>query len=223
MKYFILFCSIFIASCSAQKSVISDYNSEGFAIASLKGSSIRLHVNPVIDANRFGNAFEKEYPSKKLFCSSLSDDLKKRLGTFSTVSIDTNSDVDNLFINQSALSDQGAAIKGVFEQMNENYLLGIKQVILSQDVNQNARSSQAPTAASAPRGRAPIRSSSPTGIKTNDCVMKIVVEVWSVKEKKKVAEFTSIGQSKIVLLAFGRAINEALEESVSNIADYIEE
>ena len=77
-------------SCSAQKSIVSDYNSEGFNIISLKGSSIKLYVNPVIDIGEFRKSFENEYTSNNLFCSFLTTKLKETLSSFSTIYSDPN-------------------------------------------------------------------------------------------------------------------------------------
>ena len=91
-------------SCSTQKNILLDYNSEGFDITSLKGSSIRLHINPVIDGGEFWKAFENEYPLNILVYSILSNELKEKLSRFSVIHIDTNANMDNIFLNQS-LSD----------------------------------------------------------------------------------------------------------------------
>jgi hypothetical protein len=223
MKYFILTCSIFIISCSVQKSIFSYYNSEGFNITSLKGSSIRLYINPVIDIGEFRKSFENEYTSNSLFCSILTNKLEEKLSRFSMIYIDPNVNMDTLFLNQSILENNSTRVKGLFEQINENYLLGIKRVVISKSVDQNPQTPPANTSVSTPRNRMTVGSSTNEIKKADACVIKIVAEVWSVKEKKKVAEFTSIGQSKIFLLMYGRALNEALEYSVSNLANYIEE
>lgn len=223
MKYFIIICSIFMMSCSTQKNILLDYNSEGFDITSLKGSSIRLHINPVIDGGEFWKAFENEYPLNILVYSILSNELKEKLSRFSVIHIDTNANMDNIFLNQSLSDGNGPRVKELFEQTNENYLLGIKRVIVSKDINKDNQTPINNTSVNTRNSRT-AGGSSANGIKKADaCVVKIVAEVWSVKEKKKVAEFTSIGQSKIYLQMYGRALNEALEYSVSNLADYIEE
>jgi|WetSurMetagenome_2_1015567.scaffolds.fasta_scaffold26609_3 hypothetical protein len=222
MKYIILTCSIFIMSCSVQKNILSDFNSEGFNITNLKGSSIRLYVNPVIDIGEFGKSFENEYTSNSLFCSILTDKLKEKLNRFSMIYVDPNVNMDTLFLNQS-ISDNNNRVKGIFEHVNENYLLGIKRVVVAKSVDQNPQTPIANTPVSSSRNRMTVSSSSNEVKKTDACVIKMVAEVWSVKEKKKVAEFTSIGQSKIFLRMYGRALNEALDYSVSNLASYIEE
>ncbi len=222
MKYFILTCSIVIMSCSGQKSIVSDYNTEGFNITSLKGSSVRLYVNPVMDPGEFQEPFENEYPSNKLFYSLLTDKIKEKLGRVATISTDPNINMDIVFLNQSS-SEDSTRVKGLFGQINESYVLGIKRVTISKHVDQNPQAP--PTAASVnpPRMRSGGGSSTKEVKQADDCVMKIAAEVWSVKEKKKVAGFTFIGESKIFLMMYGRAFNEALENSVSNLADYIEE
>ncbi len=223
MKYFILTCSIFIISCSAQKSILSDYNAEGFNITSLKGSSIRLYVNPIIDVGEFGKPFENEYTSNSFFPSILTNKLEEKLSRFSKIYIDSIANMDALFLNQSISDKNSSKVKGLFEQMNENYLLGIKRVVISKKVDQNPQTPVTNTSVSTPRNRSTVESSTNKDYKVDDCVIKIAAVVWSVKEKKIVAEFTSIGYSKIFLLMYGRAINEALENSVSNLVNYIEE
>ena len=223
MKCYFLLCSIIITSCTLQKSILSDYNSEGFIITSLKGSSIRLYVHPIIYAGEFGKSFENEYSSNGHFCSILTNELKEKLSRLSTIYIDNNIDMDSLFLNQSFSDGKSTRSKELFEQINEKYLLGIKRVVISKDVNQDPQVITTNMQVSAKNSRAAAGSRTNKIKSADDCVIRIVAEVWSVKEKKIVAKFTSIGQSKIYLLMYGRALNEALENSVSNIAEYIEE
>ena len=223
MKYLIFLCSIFIMSCSLQKSVLSDYNSEGFNITSLKGSSIRLYVYPVIDIGEFRKPFENEYTSNSNFCSFLTNNLKEKISKYSTISTDSDVSLNVLFLNPSISDNNTTKVNGVLEQLHENYLLGIKRVIISKDVKQNPQTIETNTTVNTSRNRTAGGGRTNELKKVDACVIKLVAEVWSVKEKKRVAEFTSIGESKIVLMAYGRALNEALESSVSNIADYIEE
>ncbi|MBN1398452.1 MAG: hypothetical protein JXA06_10515 [Bacteroidetes bacterium] len=225
MKYSILICSIFIMSCSVQKSIISNFNAEGFDITSLKGSSIRLYVNPEISSSEFEKVFNSEYPSNIIFFSSLGSKIKNMLESYSIVVIDANAYTDNYFTNQSNPNDNAARINELLTKTNESYLLRIKKVEISRSVDQTPQNLLANAPVSAPsRGRSSSSSASTKDIQRADkCTAKISAEVWSVKEKKKVAEFASIGQTEIILLMHGRALNEALENSVSNMADYITE
>ena len=223
MKYFILTCSIFLMSCSGQKSIVLDYNMDGFNITSLKGSSIRMYVNPVIDSGEFGTSFKNEYASNSLFCSILTTKLKEMLGRFSTIYVDSNATMDTLFLNQSISNINSTRVKGPIEHIDEFYLLGIKRIMISKSVDQNPQASLTNTPLNTPRNKSNSGASPNEVKKTDMCVIKIVAEVWSAKSKKKVSEFTSIGESRIFLLAYGRAFNEALDYSVSHLADYIEE
>ena len=145
------------------------------------------------------------------------------LGKFSKIYIDSIASMESLFLNQSISDNNSSKVKGLFEQMNENYLLGIKRVVISEKVDRNPQEPISDIPVSTPRNRPTVGSSPKEVKKANDCVIKIVAEVWSVKEKKKVAEFTSIGESKIILMMYGRALQESLESSVSNLVNYIEE
>jgi hypothetical protein len=63
----------------------------------LKGSSLRLYVNPVVDIREYKMFFEKEYPSISQFNSSLTEKLNDALSKFSPVSIDKDVHTDSLF------------------------------------------------------------------------------------------------------------------------------
>jgi hypothetical protein len=219
MKYFVFLYSVLIISCSGEKSIISDYISEGFDITSLKGSIIRLYVNPVIDIREYKLIFESEYPSNALFNSLLTDKIKNELSKYSTVHIDKNVTLDSLLLNQSNTT----IVKGIFEQVRENYFLGIKKVVLSNSITQGPQM-QVSSSVGNTRGRsAPESNRTVEGKRKETCVIQITAEVWSVKEKRKVAEFTSKGQSPVFLLSYGVALKNALEYSVTHLSNYIEE
>jgi hypothetical protein len=224
MKYFVLLCSVFLLSCSAEKNIISDYTLEGFDITRLRGSSLRLHVNPVVDLREYKKFFEMEYPSTMQFNTSLTDKLKEALGKFSPVSIDKDVQMDSLFLNQPSSERRTALIKRIFENAHEDYAIGIKRVVLfnsiTQEPSQQVSSSTVNTKGQ--RGTTETTRTVEGKIKV-ECVIQMNAEVWSVKEMKKVTEFTSIGQSPVFLLSFGVAINKALEYSVIHLSDYVKE
>jgi hypothetical protein len=224
MKYFVLLSSILIMSCSLQKTILTDYNSEGFDITSIKGSSIGLHVNPVINAGPLRKEFESKYLSDNAFCSFLSGKIKEKLDKFTTVRIDTEASTDDLFRSQSISEENISRAKGLSERTNDNFLIGIRKVTISISMDQNSPPPESAASTGNVRGRqGPVQGRKSEIIKPEDCEIRIVVEVWSVKEKKRVAEFTSIGQSKAFLMMYERALDEALDNSVSSLADYIRE
>jgi hypothetical protein len=225
MKYLIFLCSLCLLSCSMQKNVLQEYQSEGFTISSLKGSSILLHVNPDIDPGIFKQVFDAEYRTPQVFCTKLTDGLKEQLGSRAVVHMDASESLDSLFLNRSQSKENIEKATMMFDKTGEKYIVGIKRVMIAQKIDQNEQLSQSTTAMSVSRGGRSSGSSSSTnsGIKTSDCTIVVTVEVWSVAEKKKVSQFSSIGESKIFLAMYGRAFNEALDNAISNMVDYIHE
>jgi hypothetical protein len=223
MKYFTLLCSIFIMSCASQKNIVSNYNSEGFDITSLKGSSVRLCINPIVDAGMFARSFDDEYKSNGRFWNILADKLKDKLEGFSTLSVEMSGPLASLITNQSPQDNTDPHVKALFNQTKENYVIAIKRVIVSRNANQESRTDFSNTDAAPSRGRPAPKSNAPQRTSMDACVMKLVAEVWSVKDQKKVAAFTAMGQSKVILMAIGHALNDALDNSVSNFADYVKE
>ncbi len=222
-KYLTLLCAIFFLSCSGQKNVQVGYRSDGFRFSDLKGSSVRLNVSPVIDPGMFAGAFDREYYSTYRFNNRLTGILKEKLGNFSKVTVDSSDATGDFFFIPVSSDRENPKVKQLFEKMGETYLVGITQVVFYRNAAQASQSPQISVSTTTTRSRPMTRTSTLNdGIQTSECATKIVGQVWSVKERKKVAEFSSVGESKVHVFMYGRAMNDALEESLTHAADFID-
>jgi hypothetical protein len=212
MKYFLSLYLLLFVACTTQIKIISDYNSEGFVITKLKGATIRLYASSTIDVQQLKDDFDKMYPSKPMFDSIITNQIKNNLSKYATISITTNEDMENIFSIKSFSDDRIKKVKEIFENATEDYFVGIKKVTITM-----ITSTTSPKTVSTGTGNMAF-----DGKYEEDCAVKITTEIWSVKEKMKVAEFTSIGRSSVFLLAYGGAIHKALNYSLTHLTNYIE-
>jgi hypothetical protein len=222
MKYLFVICSFFIVGCASAPKIISDYNSEGFNITYLKGSEIRLFGSSNIDVLEFKKSFISEYESKEKFDSIFTSQLKESLNKLATVSIGNKADMNQLFLDQSFEDDHVAKVKEAFETAKESYFLGIKKVTISNSFTYYPQVPMAPTTFSTPGGKVSMGGGFTGGGEMEKCIVEIKAEVWSVKDKKRVIEFTSIGDKSVIFFNYGSTLKSAVKDAMTNLCNFIE-
>jgi hypothetical protein len=222
MKYVFCLFLLFCIGCAPAIKIISDYNSDGFAITDLNKTTARIFVKTNVEVLEFKKSYENEYATSARFDSAFGSQLAASLNKVMNISsVDTN-ELANLFIDQSFSDDRIIKVKGIFESAKENYFLGIKKVIISNKTTNSPGAYTPPTTMSTPGGSVSFGGGTTGGYTSEDCVVTARVEVWSVKEKKKVCEFTSIGKSTVTFFAYVTALKDAVKDAIDNIRIYVE-
>jgi hypothetical protein len=221
MKYSIAVFLLLIASCTPTRKIVSDYNSEGFDIRKVKGSNIRLFVSGNVNVDEFKNSFESEYKSKAAFDSIFTNQLQLKLNNIAKVSYVKNDDLDKIFMDQSFSEEKLVKVKEVFESATEDYFLGIKKITISNSMTNNGSYYTPPTTVTTPTGNTSFGGGWFGGGQSEECVVILKAEVWSVKDRKKLSEFTSIGSSTVILFLYGTSLKNAVEDAILNLYNYI--
>lgn len=222
MKYIMIVSLLFLVSCIPSIKIISNYNSSEFSISELNGSSARLYVNQHVDILEFNKSFENEYKSEARFDSIFTNQLKVELDKLMMISISTADEIGNIFMDSSFSDAEVAKVKESFEKVNEKYFITIKMIVISNDLSYSAPNYIAPTIVSTPSGRMSVGGGFWGGGQSENCVVTIKAEVWSLKEKKKLSEFISIGKEGVTFFAYGTALKGAVKDAISNFSNYIE-
>lgn len=223
MKFVIGICLLFFVGCFPPQSIISRYNSKGFSITQLKGSNVRLYVTPVVDVLEFQNSFRNEYGSRSKFDSLLTSRVKDILTNIATTSIDTSNETEKIFFDKSLPEEKAEKAKAVFESANENYFIGIKEIVISNSIKNDPINYSPSTTISTPGGKVSVGGMPSGGGMSESCVVSVQVEVWSVKDRKRLTEFTAVGQSGVTFFAYGTALKNAVNEAILNLSNYIVE
>lgn len=223
MKFVIGICLLFFVGCIPPQSIFSSYNSKGFAITQLKGSNVRLYVTPVVDVLEFQNSFRSEYGSRSKFDSLLTSRVKDILTKVATTSIDSSNETEKIFLDKSLPEEKVENAKEVFESANENYFIGIKEIVISNSIKTNPINISPSTTISTPGGNVTVGGMPSGGGTSESCVVSVQVEVWSVKERKRLTEFTAVGQSGVTFFAYGTALKNAVNEAILSLSNYIVE
>jgi hypothetical protein len=221
--YLIAASLLFLVSCSPTIRIVTEYNSDGFIITSVNGSKARLYVSSNVDVLEFRRSFDSEYKTKSQFVSTLSDNLIEKLATLAVVSKGDSSETDMLFLGQSFSEDRIAAVKGKFESANEDYFIGIKKVVISNSLTSTGPHYFPPTMVSTPGGSMPVGGGFVGGGQSEACVVTLRAEIWSVRHKRKVSEFTSVGRSTVFLFRYGTALTDAVDDAIKSLCRYVKE
>ncbi|MFA6455651.1 MAG: hypothetical protein WCW40_02425 [Bacteroidota bacterium] len=222
MKYLLMISLLCLASCvPAPLVILSDYHSDNFTITQLNGVTARVYVHPDVDVLEFRRSFESEYGDSTRFISAFTQLLTDSLKKVMTITDSRTDSFNVIFINQSFSEERINAVKAIFDSASEDYFIGIKKVTISNSTTVNAPHYIPPTMVTTPRGSMPVGGGFMGGGSSEECVVSLKVEVWSVKERKKVSEFTALGRSTVIFFANGSALKSAVRYSVKNLCKYI--
>jgi hypothetical protein len=225
MKYLLLAVSLIIVGCGPSHRIILDYNADEFVVTKIKHTQVKLFVDTCVDVLEFKVSFINEYHSKAEFDSIFAFQLMKEWSKSLTVTkVDTN-ELRVIFSEQSYSDENIKRVKEIFEAASESYFIGIKKVYISNEIKEPAIPIyQAPMIVSTPK--CPISYGGGFvggGGQTEDCVVDIKTEIWSVKDRKKVSEFDAISQYPVTLpFAYGTALKSAVKLVISTLCNYIE-
>lgn len=223
MKLWILFILpviFFFASCIPALSYRSDYNAEGFNVKQLKGSSVRLYVNPTVDLLEFKVSFASEYKTEKKFISKFVDELKDTLSKSMIISTDSLEKIEEIFQEQLAPNQKDEKVRASLEKINEQYFIMISKIIISNSYNSTSATYSPGVRVSTPGGPMTVGGGMSGGGKIENCVVTINAEIWSVKEMKKVSRFSAFGDKGVFLFAFGTALKAAVNDAIINFCKY---
>jgi hypothetical protein len=224
MKYLLLAMSLIFVGCGPSQKIILDYNADGFVITNIKQTQTKLFIDTCVDVLEFKETFNNEYHSKTEFDSIFSSQLTKELSKSLTVAkVDTN-ELRIIFSDQSYSDENIKRIREIFEAARENYFVGVKKVFISNDLKELGPTYRAPNTVSTPSGRMSYGGGYVGGGGyTEECVVDIKVEIWSVKDRKKLSEFDAISQYPVTLpFAYGTALKGAIKLAISSLCNYIE-
>jgi hypothetical protein len=202
-----------LLNCIASQKVTLSYKDPSFTFGEIKsGVTVKVVVADNIDLRDFQNSFEKEYQSDQAFISIISRqiaDSMKAILRCDAVPADNSQDAATLAdagIDKTAVN----RIQELLGNTNEDYYCVVNTVTIA-----NRRVTTAPMPMAGPASTRIPGGSSETAMVT------IHVEIWNIKEKKKVLLYAAMGESPVTLMFYGTALKNAVNDAIGNMIRYL--
>jgi hypothetical protein len=193
---------------------MTEFHDDSFSFGKLNGKKIKVFVSDNVNLMEFKNAFQKEYQSDRQFAAAIRSqivDSAQSIVGVTAGAADSMQDV-NLLLSTSFDSSAINRVQTMFTTSGDDFFLIVKAVDISNKMSQNA------TVYTGQPGTGGMYMG---GGSSESCIITMHVEMWSVKEKKKVLSFSSMGDSKVVMLFFGTALKNAVREAVVHMLKYL--
>ncbi|MDB5050203.1 MAG: hypothetical protein JWO30_3274 [Fibrobacteres bacterium] len=213
-------CGFFLINCS-QRFINVNYSGNGFSVNELKSSKVALVASEKVTVLEFRKAYDKKFQDsdscRKFISGKIVESINKGIPEINVSGVDAEYsnvfDIDNL--NAEAL----AKVDGFFKSTDSKYVINIKNIIVS-----NAFIANPATMMAAPPGTNGAVSGGMvmgTGGTTESCVISYDVEIWDSKTREKKLSFNNRGESKVSFFAYGKALNNAFENSFQHLIGYL--
>jgi hypothetical protein len=202
--------------CIASQNITLGYRDISFAFGQIKqGTTIKVVVADNVDLRDFQNSFEKEYQSDGVFigmvCRQIADSMNKILGCEASAS--ENPEEAALFAEASIDESAVNRIHAFLASTPEDYYCAVNTVTIA-----NKRVTTAPMSMVGPAGGG----GNFVGGSTSETAMVTMhVDIWNVKDKKKVLSYAAMGESAVTMLFYGTALRNAVNQAVENMVRYL--
>jgi len=218
MNFKVLFSALALISvigCAPSIKIRTDFQDPSYSFGQIKQTeAIKVIAADRIDVIKFQNSFRKEFATDQDFASILqsqiTDSIKSMLGCNANGS--GNQQEASILVSSSFDQNSIDQIQQLFESTAEDYILLVKSVYISNKTTSNSSMMMAnPSGGMMMVG----------GGSQESCVVTLNVEVWNVKNKKKVLAYSSTGEAKVTMLFFGTALKKAVSNSVKYMVKYL--
>jgi hypothetical protein len=205
-----------MAGCIASQKITLGYHDASFAFGQIKqGATVKVVVADNVDLRDFSNSFEKEYQSDGVFIGLVSrqiaDSMKSILGSGAVASENPQeaATLSEAGIDEAAVNK----IQGLLAATKEDYYFAVNTITIA-----NRRVTTAPMGMVGPAGGG----GNMAGGGTSETAMVTMhVDLWNVKDKKKVLSYAASGESAVTMLFYGTALKNAVNEAVGNMVRYL--
>jgi hypothetical protein len=214
-RAFIAVSCFFLAfnGCVMTQKITRGYQDPLFSFGQIRtGTTVRIMVADNVDLRDFSNAFEREYRDDSAFRSTLSrqiaDSLKTILGCSALVA-DSPQDAEILAdagIDKAAVS----RIQELLSDAREDYFFVVNTATIA-----NRKVVNTPMPSPEPGPRIP-------GGTSETAMVTLHVDLWNVREKKKVLQYAALGESGVTMFMYGTALKNAVNQAVANMVRYLE-
>lgn len=212
-------CGFFLINCS-QRFINVNYSGNGFSVNELKSAKVALVASEKVTVLEFRKAYDKKFQDsdscRKYISGKIVESINKDIPEINVSGVDAEYsnvfDIDNL--NAEAL----AKVDMFFKSSDSKYVINIKNIVVSNAFTANP--APVMVAASGTTGAA-TGGMVMGGGTSESCVISYDVEVWDSKTREKKLSFNNRGESKVSFFAYGKALNNAFENSFQHLIGYL--
>jgi hypothetical protein len=209
-----VFCAL--TGCAGGLKITKTFQDPSYIPGQVKqGTTVRVVIADNVDLRDFSNSFEKEYRSDQVFITTLgrqiADSMQSILGCAALVS-DTPDEANIL----SEAGVDKAAVNKIHELLTsakEDFYCIVNTVTIA-----NRRITTAPMPMAGPAGG---RGNMIGGGTNETAMVTLHVDLWNVKDKKKVLSYAALGESGVTMLFYAAALRNAVNEAVRNTVRYL--
>lgn len=201
--------AMFFVACSSQRPIL-EYSEMDTFRSGLQGHSLSLVTLRGINLLDFSSSFESAYGSNQKFASEvmriLGGKIQSKLGqrVQDTLYVDETKDDDSEAKKEYFLRAQLPKLKTDLAIVLTQFEIG-QRTEFTQYRNTNSGSSY-PSATTT------------TYSSSEYCQIVIRTEVWDVRKKRKLASFSSLADSQVILWMYSFALTSAVDNSLEQIA-----
>lgn len=206
---------ISVFGCAPSIKITTDFQDQSYSFGQIKQQeSIKIIASEQINVMEFKNSYRKEYATDQEFArilqSQIADSIKSIIGCTSNGT--GNQQEASVLISSGFDQTSIDHIQQLFGSTSENFILLVKSVDIS-----NKRTSSGGMMMANPGGGMMMAG----GGSQESCVVTLNVELWNVKDKKKILAYSSTGEAKVTMMFFGTALKNAVSNSIKYMVNYL--
>lgn len=188
--------------------VYEKFREPAFDPTSLSNRSMIMFGPTQINLTEFKKTYYNTYESDSAFVDDILHRLKQSV--FSNQLTDNcrvHEPFDGSFLNTQTFDiEKVQNVNQIFSNIDEDFILSISEIDLGNEIEYT-------------------HSSNPQGIpqtsSTENCVVRLQIQIWDKSKKTKVLEFESYGKEPVSFFMFETAMNHAMDQAVDHATHYL--
>jgi hypothetical protein len=190
--------------------VSQDYNSSNVSY-----SNVRVVVNDRVNVNEFTQSFEKRFGTGKQLSKEFQEELSSKLQeNFSSIKLSKGEIQESKYLGNTANDSTFYAQQNkYFTDLNDDYILYIKQITISNDYTMNGGGGF--------YGAGGMRYGG--GGSTEYCVITLDVNLINTRKKEVYLRLNVTGKSSVSFFDYQNTLVAALNNSVIHLIGYLKE
>ncbi|MGD8306305.1 MAG: hypothetical protein PVF17_06595 [Ignavibacteria bacterium] len=209
-KSLVILFALIVISCSSTTYIQESFAAEDYDFIALHNSNIEFAWTEKILLNEFVKTFNDEYSdtnklTNKLF-ALFSNEFKHQIPGIKLSQLEIN--VPPILQHGISLSNQNQTIaERFFASLESDYIIVINSIEID-GADENSQYYNPAT-------------STISGSSSEECVVSLDIEIWDIKNQKRILRFFGLGTDTVVLFSYLSSLNNAMKEAVAYSVKFI--
>lgn len=198
---------LMVMGCS-RTYVYEKFREPAFDPTSISNRSMVMFGPTQINLTEFKKTYHNVYESDSAFV----DDILKRfknsvISNQLTDKCRIHEPFDGSFLNTQTFDmERIQNVNQILSNLHEDFILSVSEIDLGNEIEY--------THSSNPQGM-------PQTTSTENCVVRLKIQIWDKSKKTKMLEFESYGKEPVSFFMFETAMNHAMDQAVDHAAQYL--